>query len=84
MARYSLNFGNKLQMMVGIGIECGFIAVESDLIGGRMNEKQNLRFHLAQQSNKCFRVNHIPMDLRHIGTETKRVVSSRHDKSSWA
>ena len=24
MARYSSNFGNKLQMMVGIGKECGF------------------------------------------------------------
>ena len=24
MVRYSLNFGNKLQMMVGIGKECGF------------------------------------------------------------
>ena len=52
MARYSSNFGKKLQMMVEIGKECGFTS-NFDMVRSFTQRKSELRPKMANSQSDC-------------------------------
>ena len=59
MARYSSNFGNKLQMMVGIGKECGFTS-NFNMPRSFTLRKSELRPEMANSQSDCRTASCIP------------------------
>ena len=59
MARYSLNFGKKLQMMFGIGKECGFRS-NFDMPRSFTPRKSELRSKIANSQSDCRAASCIP------------------------
>ena len=52
MAPYSSNFGNKLQMMVGLGKECGFTS-NFDMPKSFNPRKMELRCKMVNSQSDC-------------------------------
>ena len=59
MARYSSNFGNKLQIMVGIGKECGFTS-NFDMSKSFTQRKMELRRKMVNSQSDCRTASCIP------------------------
>ena len=59
MARKSSNFGNKLQMMVGIGKEYGF-TLNFDMLRSFTSRKTELRPKMANSQSDCRTTSSIP------------------------
>ena len=59
MARYSSNFRNKLQMVVGIGKECGFTS-NFDMPRSFTQHKKELRHKMVNSQSDCRTASCIP------------------------